>query len=125
MIRCDARRVRRRWRASPTRSDLAAAPLQDVPHDQKIFLVTHLVDELCGFFLVLRGEIRAFAGVGIDTVKPAASNTPADETESCFHKSNPNTRKTSESNYQQFVGGHDYLSWRETLADGLIELIGR
>ena len=27
--------------------------------------------------------------------------------------------------YQQFVGGHDYLSWRGTLADGLIELIGR
>jgi enterochelin esterase-like enzyme len=26
--------------------------------------------------------------------------------------------------YQQFVGGHDYLSWRGTLADGLIDLIG-
>lgn len=27
--------------------------------------------------------------------------------------------------YQQFIGGHDYLSWRGTLADGLIALIGR
>jgi enterochelin esterase-like enzyme len=26
--------------------------------------------------------------------------------------------------YQQFVGGHDYLSWRGTFADGLIDLIG-
>ena len=26
--------------------------------------------------------------------------------------------------YQQFVGGHDGLSWRGTLADGLIELLG-
>jgi enterochelin esterase family protein len=33
--------------------------------------------------------------------------------------------KGYEVHYQQFVGGHDYLSWRETLADGLIELIGR
>jgi enterochelin esterase family protein len=27
--------------------------------------------------------------------------------------------------YQQFIGGHDYLSWRGTLADGLIALIGK
>jgi enterochelin esterase-like enzyme len=33
--------------------------------------------------------------------------------------------KGYEVNYQQFVGDHDYLSWRGTLADGLIELIGR
>src|SRR6266849_5000944 len=33
--------------------------------------------------------------------------------------------KGYEVHYQQFVGGHDYLSWRETFADGLIELIGR
>jgi enterochelin esterase-like enzyme len=26
--------------------------------------------------------------------------------------------------YQQFVGGHDYLGWRGTFADGLIDLIG-
>jgi enterochelin esterase family protein len=26
--------------------------------------------------------------------------------------------------YQQFVGGHDGLNWRGTLADGLIELLG-
>jgi enterochelin esterase-like enzyme len=26
--------------------------------------------------------------------------------------------------YQQFTGGHDYLSWRGTMADGLIALIG-
>ena len=26
--------------------------------------------------------------------------------------------------YQQFVGGHDGLSWRGTLADGLIALLG-
>jgi enterochelin esterase-like enzyme len=29
-----------------------------------------------------------------------------------------------EVRYQQFVGGHDYLSWRGTLADGLMDLIG-
>ena len=33
--------------------------------------------------------------------------------------------KGYEVHYQQFMGGHDYLSWRGTLADGLIELIGR
>ena len=27
--------------------------------------------------------------------------------------------------YQQFVGGHDYLSWRGTFADGLLALIGK
>jgi enterochelin esterase-like enzyme len=32
--------------------------------------------------------------------------------------------KGYEVHYQQFVGGHDYLSWRGTFADGLIELIG-
>jgi enterochelin esterase family protein len=26
--------------------------------------------------------------------------------------------------YQQFIGGHDYLSWRGTFADGLMALIG-
>ena len=33
--------------------------------------------------------------------------------------------KGYEVHYQQFVGGHDYLSWRGTFADGLIALIGR
>ena len=33
--------------------------------------------------------------------------------------------KGYEFNYQQFVGGHDYLSWRGTFADGLLALIGR
>jgi enterochelin esterase-like enzyme len=28
------------------------------------------------------------------------------------------------ASFRQFAGGHDYLSWRGTLADGLIELIG-
>ena len=32
--------------------------------------------------------------------------------------------KGYEVHFQQFVGGHDYLSWRGTLADGLIDLIG-
>src|SRR5271157_349134 len=29
-----------------------------------------------------------------------------------------------ELHYQEFAGGHDYLSWRGTLADGLIALMG-
>lgn len=32
--------------------------------------------------------------------------------------------KGYEVHYQEFAGGHDYLSWRGTLADGLIALIG-
>jgi enterochelin esterase family protein len=32
--------------------------------------------------------------------------------------------KGNEVYYQQFVGGHDYLSWRGTFADGLMDLIG-
>lgn len=32
--------------------------------------------------------------------------------------------KGYEVHYQEFIGGHDYLSWRGTLADGLIALIG-
>ena len=33
--------------------------------------------------------------------------------------------KGYEVHYQEFVGGHDYLSWRGTLADGLIVLMGK
>lgn len=33
--------------------------------------------------------------------------------------------KGYEVRYQQFVGGHGYLSWRGTLADGLLYLIGK
>jgi len=33
--------------------------------------------------------------------------------------------KGYEVHYQQVVGGHDYLSWRGTLADGLLALLGR
>ena len=32
--------------------------------------------------------------------------------------------KGYEVHYHQFVGGHDYLSWRGTFADGLMDLIG-
>jgi len=32
--------------------------------------------------------------------------------------------KGYEVHFQQFAGGHDYLSWRGTLADGLIALMG-
>jgi enterochelin esterase-like enzyme len=32
--------------------------------------------------------------------------------------------KGYEVHFQEFAGGHDYLSWRGTLADGLIELMG-
>jgi enterochelin esterase family protein len=32
--------------------------------------------------------------------------------------------KGYEVHYQEFLGGHDYLSWRGLLADGLIALIG-
>ncbi len=33
--------------------------------------------------------------------------------------------KGYEVHYQEFAGGHDYLSWRGTLADGLIALMGK
>jgi enterochelin esterase family protein len=33
--------------------------------------------------------------------------------------------KGYEVHYQEFIGGHDYLSWRGLLADGLIALIGK
>ena len=33
--------------------------------------------------------------------------------------------KGYEVHYREFIGGHDYLSWRGLLADGLIALIGR
>ena len=33
--------------------------------------------------------------------------------------------KGYEVHFQEFAGGHDYLSWRGTLADGLIALMGR
>ena len=32
--------------------------------------------------------------------------------------------KGYEVHFQEFAGGHDYLSWRGTLADGLIVLMG-
>jgi enterochelin esterase-like enzyme len=32
--------------------------------------------------------------------------------------------KGYEVHWQEFSGGHDYLSWRETLAEGLIQLVG-
>jgi len=32
--------------------------------------------------------------------------------------------KGYEVHFQEFIGGHDYLSWRGTLADGLIALVG-
>jgi len=32
--------------------------------------------------------------------------------------------KGYEVHYEEFIGGHDYLSWRGTLADGLIALVG-
>ena len=32
--------------------------------------------------------------------------------------------KGYEVHFQEFVGGHDYLGWRSTLADGLIALLG-
>jgi enterochelin esterase family protein len=32
--------------------------------------------------------------------------------------------KGYEVHYQQFVGGHDYLGWRGTFVDGLMDLIG-
>ena len=33
--------------------------------------------------------------------------------------------KGYEVQYQMFIGGHDYLSWRGTIADGLMALIGK
>jgi enterochelin esterase-like enzyme len=33
--------------------------------------------------------------------------------------------KGYEVHYQQFIGGHDYVNWRGTFADGIIALLGR
>ena len=33
--------------------------------------------------------------------------------------------KGYEVHYQQFVGGHNYVSWRGTFADGLLALVGK
>jgi enterochelin esterase-like enzyme len=33
--------------------------------------------------------------------------------------------KGYEVHYQQFIGGHDYINWRGTFADGLIALLGK
>ena len=51
--------------------------------------------------------------------------TGADILEASRHLRDVLLAKGYEVHYRQFVGGHDGLSWRGTLADGLIALLGR
>jgi enterochelin esterase-like enzyme len=51
--------------------------------------------------------------------------TGADILEASRHLRDILLAKGYEVHYHQFVGGHDGLSWRGTLADGLIALLGR
>jgi enterochelin esterase family protein len=45
--------------------------------------------------------------------------------ESTRHMRDVLLAKGYEVHYQTFVGGHDYVNWRGTLADGLVALIGK
>ncbi len=45
--------------------------------------------------------------------------------ESSRHMRDVLLAKGYEVHYREFVGGHDYLSWRGLLADGLIALLGK
>lgn len=45
--------------------------------------------------------------------------------ESTRHMRDVLLAKGYEVRYQMFVGGHDYVNWRGTLADGLVALIGK
>ena len=45
--------------------------------------------------------------------------------ESTRHMRDVLLAKGYEVRYQMFVGGHDYVNWRGTLADGLVTLIGK
>ena len=67
--------------------------------------------------------IRFYMDAG--TFEADQAGTGGNVLETSRHMRDVLLAKGYEVHYQQFVGDHDYLSWRGTLADGLIELIGR
>ena len=68
-----------------------------------------------------RLPLRFYLDAGSDEVDPAAHYSILEPSR---HMRDVLLAKGYEVHYQEFVGGHDYLSWRGTLADGLIILMG-
>ena len=69
-----------------------------------------------------RLPIRFHMDAGVFEVDQAG--TGGNVLETSRHMRDVLLAKGYEVHYQQFVGGHDYLSWRGTFADGLIALLG-
>jgi enterochelin esterase-like enzyme len=68
-----------------------------------------------------RLPLRFYMDAGSDEIDPAGRYSILEPSR---HMRDALLAKGYEVHYQEFVGGHDYLSWRGTLADGLIMLIG-
>jgi enterochelin esterase-like enzyme len=74
------------------------------------------------FIMSPRLPLRFYMDAGIDEID--LTGLGRDILSSSRHMRDVLLAKGYEVNYQEFIGGHDYLSWRGTLADGLISLIG-
>jgi enterochelin esterase-like enzyme len=74
------------------------------------------------FIMSPRLPLRFYMDAGSDEIDPAGHGSmilePSRDMRDVL------LAKGYEVHYQEFVGGHDYLSWRGTLADGLIVLMG-
>jgi enterochelin esterase family protein len=66
--------------------------------------------------------VRFYMDAGSDEFDPTGRG--ADILLTSQHMRDVLLAKGYEVHFQEFVGGHDYLSWRGTLADGLILLMG-